>query len=234
MKRRPHKEYPKGRLKKTAEIPMKLWYFFIQIIGKISLILAVKIFFKLEIAGRERAKLLKGPLVIVSNHKSFIDHFLIAVALPFNFRLFPIRPRADAAQMGRPILGLGIRILGGFLAKTKGKNLDDLFDIPDKILKSKGVVLLYPEASILRDSKIHEAKSVGAEIALRGGANILPLAISGMDYFYEKDAPKLIFNRRKIKISFGDVFPANCCKNRKILTKKIESEIRALYEPGYK
>ena len=213
---------------------MKLWYFFIQIIGKIVLIPAVKIFFKLEIEGRERTKSLKGPLVIVSNHKSFVDHFLIAVALAFNLRLFPIRARADIEQMSRPILGLGIRIFGGFLAKTKGKNFDDLFDVPDKVLKNKGVVLLYPEASILRDPKIHEAKSVGAEIALRGSANILPVAISGMDYFYEKDAPKLIFNRRKIKISFGKVFPANCCRNRKILKKKIENEIRALYEPGYK
>ncbi|OGF82878.1 hypothetical protein A2924_01590 [Candidatus Giovannonibacteria bacterium RIFCSPLOWO2_01_FULL_44_16] len=214
-------------------IPMKIWYFFIQVIAKIISMLLIKLFFKLDTAGREHLRRIGGPLLIAPKHKSFIDHFLIAAALPFNFRIFPIRPMAHQEQIDRPLIGLGIKMLGGFVAKTKGKNLDELFEVPEAILKNRGVVLLYPEGKIFRDPGIHPIKSGAAELALRTSAAILPVGISGLDYFYLTDLPSLFFNRRKIKINFGEVFPAKCGLNRKELTKKIENEIRKLYEPGY-
>ena len=212
---------------------MQFWYFVLQTLGKLICIPIINFFLILEVSGRENAEIIEGPLIITPNHKSYLDHFLIGAALPFNFKLFPIRAMADIVQMNRSLVGLGIRILGGFAAKTKGRNLNELFDVPEKILKNKGVVLLYPEGSMFKDAKIHKLKSGAAELALRTSANILPAAISGLDCFSLNDLPGLIFARRKIKISFGEAFSADRRYNRKELTKKIENEIRALYDPSY-
>ncbi|OGF63168.1 hypothetical protein A2662_00780 [Candidatus Giovannonibacteria bacterium RIFCSPHIGHO2_01_FULL_45_33] len=209
-------------------------YFRIQMrVKRISMRLA-KIFFKTEVMGREHAELLSGPLIIISNHTSFIDHFLIGVALPFNLKLFPIRTMAKKEQMDRPLIGPCIKTLGGFVSKTKGKNLDELFLVPEEILKNGGVVLMYPEAFIFTDGKLHSTKSGAAELAIRTSATILPIGISGMGHFHMPDLAKQIFARRKIKITFGRPFSAEGYSDRKILKKRIEDEMHAVFEPDYK
>lgn len=213
---------------------MPLLYFFIQIILKILLIPTVRMFFKMEVVGRENVRSLEGPLIITPNHKSYIDHFLIGAALPFNFKLFPVRAMAHQEQMDKPIMGMGIRILGSFVAKTKGKNLDEMFDVPIEILKNKGIVLLYPEAEILKDPRIHKINSGAGELALRASADILPVAISGMDYYSESEIFRLIFSRRKIKISFGKAYAVDQYRNRKEIIPRIGDEIKFLYDPDYR
>lgn len=213
---------------------MRSKFFFRQIFLKLILILVAKIFFKIEVVGRENVRLLEGPLTMISNHTSFIDHFLIGAALPFNFKLFPVRAMAKKEQMDRPFVGLCIRFLGGFVSKTKGKNLDELFDVPEEILKNGGVVLMYPEAFIFTDGKIHSIKSGAAELAIRTSATILPIGISGMGGFFMPDLVKQIFARRKMKISFGRPFSAEGYADRKSLKKRMEDEMSAVYEPEYK
>lgn len=213
---------------------MESRYFRTQIRAKRIFMRLAKIFFKMEVVGREHAELLFGPLIIISNHTSFIDHFLIGAALPFNLKLFPIRTMAKKEQMDRPLIGPCIKMLGGFVSKTKGKNLDELFLVPEEILKNGGVVMMYPEAFIFTDGKIHPTKSGAAELALRTSATTLPVGISGMSNFKMSDLAKQIFARRKIKITFGRPFSAEGYSDRKILKKKMEDEMRLVFEPEYK
>ena len=53
--------------------------------------LIFKFFMRVEIEGRENARNLKGPLIIIINHASWIDPFVVATAFSFNSKVFPIR-----------------------------------------------------------------------------------------------------------------------------------------------
>jgi 1-acyl-sn-glycerol-3-phosphate acyltransferase len=93
-------------------------------------------------------------------------------------------------QMDRPIVGFCVKMLGGFTARTKGKNLDELFDMPLKILKNHGTILIYPEGRINEDAKINPIMTGAAELGLRVSAKYLPVAINGLDYFSLRDIHK--------------------------------------------
>ena len=48
-------------------------------------------FFDFKIESEENLNKLKPSLIIASNHSSWIDSFLVATALPFDSKLYPIR-----------------------------------------------------------------------------------------------------------------------------------------------
>ena len=58
--------------------------------------LILPIFFKIEIKNQERARIVARPLIIIANHKSYADHFILAASFPKDTSLFPIRPIAKA------------------------------------------------------------------------------------------------------------------------------------------
>lgn len=51
----------------------------------------LRIFIDFEIIGQENIKNLKGPLLILANHKSYWDPQLVNNAFPLNTNLLPMR-----------------------------------------------------------------------------------------------------------------------------------------------
>jgi len=80
------------------------------------------IFEDLKIDGRENARNIKaGPLIIIANHKSFLDPLIIGLCFPFFSRIYPLRFIAKDTFFKNPIGWIFYKSVGAFPA-AKGKD----------------------------------------------------------------------------------------------------------------
>lgn len=164
--------------------------------------LFMAIFFKFKVKGRENLRNLNKPFIIASNHASYMDPELIAVAFSWNSKFFPIRYITGAPYYNKLILGTIIWILGGFPV-VQGIGLDKSLASAIYLLKDGDVVGVFPEGKKTRDGTFSEAKPGVAYLALKTGLPILPVGVSGT---FGLSVKTILFDRRKIAINFGKPF----------------------------
>lgn len=163
----------------------------------------LKIFTDFKIIGQENAKNLKGPLLILANHKSYWDSQLVNNAFPLNTNLLPMRYMTKNELFQYPGLNLLIIFLGAFKANN-GFGFENALKKPSEILKNNGIIIMFPEGKICNDADIIcDGKKGAATLALRYNIQILPIAISGQS---KMGIFQLLSFKRKIRINIGKPF----------------------------
>lgn len=192
----------------------------------------LRIFTDFEIIGQENGKNLKGPLLILANHKSYWDPQLVNNSFPLNTNLLPMRYMAKNKLFRYPIFNILIIFLGAFRA-NKSFGFEKALEKPSEILKNNGVVMMFPEGKICNDiNVICDGKNGAAALALRHrNVLILPIAIAGQ---LKMGLAQLLSFKRKIKINIGKPFYLrdyleqsddsldNCQKGTDIIMRKIK------------
>jgi 1-acyl-sn-glycerol-3-phosphate acyltransferase len=120
-----------------------------------------------------------GPVIVISNHTSYADGILLALACRERGR--NVRLLATAGVFRVPVLGSAIRVLG-FIPVARGSSAAaDSLDAAAEALAEGEAVGLFPEGRITRDAgKWPERAKTGAvRLALRTGAPIVPVAMDG-------------------------------------------------------
>jgi len=209
---------------------------FFQIIGSFFVWLMLVIFTKIEVEGSENLKEAKKPLIVISNHESHLDPTLMGITLLHRPRLFPIRFMTKNEFFLIPGFNLLIYILGSFKA-NRGQGLENSLRNPVRILRHRGMVMMFPEGKIIWErGTLGRGKRGTAALAIMTGAGILPLSV----HIPEHLSPwKLFFTRRSsksIKINIGQVFyldkveyPDISEENVNRATERIMENIRCLY-----
>jgi len=144
--------------------------------GKIFL----NLFFRVRVEGREYLIGLKPPCIVASNHRTYLDHFFILSALPWQSPLVPIRVMAWDGLYRHTLLRWGLNLLGAFPAR-KGGGVDISLEKPTALLKKGYAVGIYPEGKRVHDALFGEPRRGAALLALRTGALILPVALIGFE-----------------------------------------------------
>jgi 1-acyl-sn-glycerol-3-phosphate acyltransferase len=121
-----------------------------------------------------------GPLIVVSNHMSNADPPLVAGWLtPKLGRKLHIL--AKASLFVGPI-GAILRRLGAAPVRSGGSDIE-AYRIARGVLDCGDVLCIFPEGTRSRDGKLAEPKPGVAMLATRSGVPILPVGVSGTDYF---------------------------------------------------
>lgn len=155
-------------------------------------------FFKLlggfEVFHRERIPT-SGPVILAANHVSFADPPACAVASER-----PLRFMAQAELFKPPGFGHLISALGAFPIH-RGEADSGAIRTALEILKSGGVLLVFPEG------KRGDGKSLGSTqkglilIAAKSGAPVVPIAICGSHHMLPKG--RKLPRRSKVRVFVG-------------------------------
>jgi glycerol-3-phosphate dehydrogenase (NAD(P)+) len=134
------------------------------------------IWLRLERIGREHARG-TGGLIVASNHKSFVDPFVIGLLLPWN-RRFQFVAKAELFE--RRWLGWLVSRLGAFPIR-RGQADETAMETARLAVARGGTVIMFPEGTRIRGRALAKPKRGVGRLALETGAPVLPVAVYGSD-----------------------------------------------------
>ena len=142
-----------------------------------------------------------GRLIVVSNHLHNLDPLVVAVAVPR-----PVHFMAKAELFRVPVLGLLIRFVGAFPIE-RGRADRKAIRRAEETLAQGIAFGIFPEGTRSVTAAMTKPLAGGALIALRSGAPILPVAVTGTEHlpFNGSRAPKRRF-RRAVRVTIGEPF----------------------------
>jgi 1-acyl-sn-glycerol-3-phosphate acyltransferase len=195
----------------------------------------------LRLAARIRTQGLQGlpregPLIVAVNHMSNADPPLVAGWLtPALGR----RPHFLAKEsLFRGPLGLVMRWQGVVPVRAGGSDVD-AYRAARALLEAGEVVVIFPEGTRSWDGVLAEPKPGATLLAVRTGAPILPVGISGTDRFLPREG-RLPRFRTPITLRVGHPFrlaAATGADRREALsraTEELMSRLAALLDPRHR
>ncbi|MBM4409474.1 MAG: 1-acyl-sn-glycerol-3-phosphate acyltransferase [Chloroflexi bacterium] len=139
---------------------------------------------RVHIEGLERPLDIEGPLLVVSNHASNADGPLLVCWLtPALGRRMHLLGKQEA--MDRPLLGWALA-QNGVIGVRRGAADLEAFRAAKRVLDEGHVLGAFPEGTRSPDGCLQPAKDGAAILALRTGAPILPVGLSGTHRFWPR------------------------------------------------
>jgi len=197
-------------------------------IAKVLARVLLQLLFGLKVEGAEKIPK-EGPVILASNHMSFLDPVVMGVACP---RVVSYMSRDDVFKY--PILRW---LLPRLYVIPVSRGAGDLGAIKAaiRVLKSGMAFGIFPEGRRSRTGFIEPFKTGVAAIALRTGAVIVPAAIIGSDKAWPVGKGPRVW--RPVRVVFGDpiALPPGKTdhKNLEEVTRQLEAAVTALLPPEY-
>jgi 1-acyl-sn-glycerol-3-phosphate acyltransferase len=154
----------------------------------------MRLLFRLE--GRATAHVpAKGPVLLVSNHSSFLDPPLVGGVSPR-----PLSFMAKAELFRVPLFGGLIRRLNARPVRREGADAGALRTAL-RILQDGGVLLMFPEGTRGDEGTLREPKPGAAMLAVLSGAAVVPVFIEGSGRAWPRG--QSLPRPAKVTVTFG-------------------------------
>jgi 1-acyl-sn-glycerol-3-phosphate acyltransferase len=135
----------------------------------------------------------EGPVIIVPNHFSFLDHFFVAVFLRREVSFM-----AKSQLFKRPMQFVFTH--GGVFPVLRGRRDEEAFETAHAVLARGDVVVMYAEAGRSRSGELGKPRHGLGRLALEAGVPVVPTAIAGTER--ARDWKRLRFP--KVTVQFGE------------------------------
>ena len=122
-----------------------------------------------QIQGLEHLPL-QGPLLLVANHPTLFDPFLIAAATPR-----PLEYLVDHRVHKIPVLGPLIALCGGVTVRPERASLP----LALELLGQGCALVVFPEAEQTHTLELQPFRSGASVLAVKSGVPVIPLGLSG-------------------------------------------------------
>ncbi|MGH7198776.1 MAG: lysophospholipid acyltransferase family protein [Candidatus Omnitrophota bacterium] len=165
---------------------------------QIVLLALYRLFFNFKIYGAENVPADHRGVILAPNHASYIDPPILGISLKR-----PITYLAKEYLFEKPVLCTLICWLGSIPIKTETNDFRTIRQVL-KALKEGKQVLLFPEGTRTLDGKFQEPEGGVGFLALKSGAVVVPVYISGTFEAYPKGAKW--FRCRPVRVYFGKPF----------------------------
>lgn len=189
--------------------------------------LALSVLCHYDITNRD-VSLPDGPLIVVSNHLSWLDIPLLGVAIPRKISFM-----AKKEYFHSPVHAFLVRRFGSFTVE-RGTVDRTAFDQAAKALQDGRALGIFPEGTRSRTFQLQKGRLGAAFIALHSSAYILPVGISGTERIRQRYQGKpRLFHRPKVTVNIGQPFrfpPLNGKPSRADLTTSHETIMRRIAE----
>jgi glycerol-3-phosphate dehydrogenase (NAD(P)+) len=132
------------------------------------------VYFRLERIGREHLPR-SGPLLLASNHRSFLDPFVIGTLVQR-----PVYYMAKRELFEKPWQAWILNALGAFPV-DRGAGDGDAMATARMILERGDCVVVFPEGTRVRSGPLGEPRRGVGRLALETGAPVAPVAVIGSE-----------------------------------------------------
>lgn len=191
---------------------------------------------RLRISGEDRCPR-TGPLVIVGNHLGLVDPLPIGLRVPRQVRFLA---KADLFEW--PILG-GMSRWSGVVPVHRGDSDREAIRTLLDLLAHGQCVMLMPEGTYPKvpdPPAMIRAKTGAAFLALRTGAMVLPVAITGTERVWSPSRGWRLWHRPRVTVTFGEPYmpspPAGLSAKAtyQVVADDMGRRIAALLPPAYR
>ncbi|MEA2132409.1 MAG: glycerol-3-phosphate dehydrogenase [Solirubrobacteraceae bacterium] len=131
------------------------------------------LYFRLSRIGREHVP--DGPVILASNHRSFLDPFVIAT-----IARRPLYYVAKEELFRNRLNGWLLNHLGAFPVR-RGESDSDMIDTAKAILARGDAVLIFVEGTRIRPGALGRPRRGVGRLALETGAPVVPVAVIGTE-----------------------------------------------------
>lgn len=152
------------------------------------------VYFRWRIIGAENVPR-RGPVILASNHASFLDPPLIGAALPR-----PINYLARESLFRFPVVGAILRSWNAVPVDREGGGAKGLKRILDRLLDGGGIIL-FPEGTRTRDGNLQPARSGIGLTVIKSSAPVVPVRVFGTFEAYSRHMK--MPRPRRVGVVFG-------------------------------
>jgi glycerol-3-phosphate dehydrogenase (NAD(P)+) len=150
---------------------------FLYLLARVILQPAFLVWLRLSRTGREHLRGIRGGLIVASNHRSFLDPFVIATSLPWRR---PMQYVAKVELFERPWRGWILSRVGAFPIR-RGQSDETAMETARLVLDRGGTVCIFPEGTRIRSGSLGTPKRGVGRLALETGAAVAPVAVHGSE-----------------------------------------------------
>jgi len=197
--------------------------------AKLMIGLALLVWTRKEVVGLKNVPK-RGPVILASNHVNLLDPPLLAIVLP---RRIVYMGKIELWKT--PVIG-PLYTLVGFIPVRRFEGDLAALRKAEKALRQNQVLGMFPEGTRSRKPGLGKGQPGTAIIALRSGAPIVPVAVTGTEGVA---VPRSFFRLTRVRVVFGK--PFELPKDRRLSTELVEQcterimkEIAALLPEEYR
>src|SRR3954471_9454323 len=128
-------------------------------------------FFRIRRVGREHVP--DGAVILASNHRSFLDPFVVGICLNR-----PVYFVAKKELFDKRIAGWFLNCLGAFPIR-RGESDEESVETAKQILARGDALVIFPEGTRIREGSLGSAKRGVGRLALESGPPCVPFAVHG-------------------------------------------------------
>lgn len=175
----------------------------------------------------------RGPVLVASNHLSFIDSIVIPLAVPHRRVTF----LAKSEYFGGGVRGLPrrafLRAMGAVAVdRDAGRDARAALDVSLGVLARGWAFGVYPEGTRSRDGRLYRGRTGVAWLALEAGVPVVPVGLRGTDQVQPVGSSRL--RVRPVRVRFGpalrpeDYAGGSPAQARRRLTDDLMDEVARL------
>jgi 1-acyl-sn-glycerol-3-phosphate acyltransferase len=176
-----------------------MWFYGI---ARLALRVLLPLQMRLRVVGAERCPA-TGPVIIVMNHLGLLDPLIVAARLPRRIRIL-----AKAEVFGWFFVGWVARHTGIVPVRRGASDREALRTLAG-VLAAGECVLLLPEGTYPKPPlppAMLPAKTGAAFLALRSGALVLPVGVTGTERVWVQGRGWRLWQRPRVAVTFGAPF----------------------------
>lgn len=156
------------------------------------------LFTRPHIEGKENIPA-KGPLIVVSNHLSYADQYLLTIAVDREMIFL-----AKEELFRNRVIRFLIETFGAIPVRRGSTNHSALKQV-HQVLDSSRAIFMFPEGSRSKNAQLQPAYPGSVLIAVHNNAPVLPIGITGMEVA-EKGFRWVMLHRPRVSVHIGKPF----------------------------